>query len=35
MPVNWKDYPPDWNQIAFKKKEKVDNGQLELFEEEK
>ena len=24
MPVNWKDYPPNWKQIAFEKKESVD-----------
>lgn len=24
MPVNWKDYPPNWKQIAFAKKESVD-----------
>ena len=23
MPVNWKNYPPDWKQIAFNKKESV------------
>ena len=24
MPVNWKDYPSNWKQIAFKKKESVE-----------
>lgn len=23
MPVNWNDYPKDWKQIAFHKKESV------------